>query len=48
MLIVDLEHMLKIFLPPTAAEFCCQQCRVMAGGLCMAASLRQSDFQGGS
>ena len=48
MLIVDLEHMLKVFPPPTTVESCHQLHRVMARGLCTTASLRGSDFRGAS
>ena len=48
MLIVDLEHMLKVLLPPHAAVFCHQLHRVMGQGLRTTALLRQSDFRGSS
>ena len=46
--IIDLEHMLKVLPPPTAAEFCHQQSWVRALGLCTAVQLRLGGSRGGS
>ena len=48
MLIVDLEHMLKVLLPPCAEVFHCQLHRVVGQTLRTTAPLRQSNFRGGS
>ena len=48
MFIVDLEHMLKVLLPPHAAVSHHQLCRVKGQPLRMTTLLRQSNFRGSS
>ena len=43
--VVDLEHMLQVLLPTTAAKFCFQSCRIVEGGPWPTSPLRLGSFR---